>query len=94
MATATASPQVRRRARPLRTLPPRHPLPPQTRDQRLAEARAREVRARHALAHALASMNRAQLEAEHDLEVFEARLSEVRKRLRREGYLRDRSPAG
>lgn len=94
MATATRIRQGQRRASPARALPRRHPTPRPPRERRLEEARAREVRARYALAQAFATMERTHALAAQDLERFEAHLSEVRKRLRRAGYLgADRSSA-
>ena len=89
MATATRSREMRRGTRPVQVsaLPRRHPRATQTPERRLAEAAARELRARHALAQAFADMERAHALAVRKSEQFDAYLNDVRKRLRREGYL-------
>ena len=58
-----------------------------SRDQRLADARAREVRARRELAQAFARMDRTYTLAAHDLSEFDVYLSGVCQRLRHAGYL-------
>jgi hypothetical protein len=52
-----------------------------------ADARAQELEARRALAQAFARMERAHALAAHHLAQFDTDLSEIRKRLRRAGYL-------
>ena len=92
---ATVTPTRRRRTatnplqRPTRLRRPARPRP--SREERLAEARRREVRARGELAQALATMERTYALAVRNLEEFDAYLSGVRQRLQKVGYL---VPAG
>ena len=87
---ATVSPSRRRSApRRVQRPTPRRLLAPLTltREQRLAEARAAEVRARRALAQAFARMERRYALAAHSVEEFDVYLSGVRRRLQHAGYV-------
>ena len=87
---ATASPSRTRRVprRVQRPTPLRRPARPTlTREQRLAEARAAEVRARGELAQAFARMERRYALAVHSLEEFDAYVAGVRQRLQHAGYI-------
>ena len=88
MATVTRTRTRRTAASPLplptRVRPPR---PTPSREERLADTRAREVRARHELAQAFARMERTYALAVHNLEEFDAYLSGARQRLQKAGYL-------
>jgi hypothetical protein len=63
------------------------------REQRLAEVRAREVRARGDFARALARIERTYELAVRNLEAFDAYLGGVRQHLQRAGYLAPPSAA-
>ena len=82
---ATVTPSRRRRSAtnsmqlPTRVRRPRRP--PRSREQRLADARAREVHARRDLAQAFARMERTYALAVRNLEEFDAYLSGVHQRL-------------
>src|SRR6266511_5151356 len=89
MATVSATPRRPSATNPVlvptRLRRPRRP--PRIREQRLADARAREVRARHDLAQTFARMERTYALAVRDLEEFDAHLSGVRQHLQHAGYL-------
>ena len=89
MATVTRTRRRRNAARPLPlpTWVQRPPRPTPSRDERLADARAREVRARRELAQAFARMERTYTLAVHSLEEFDAYLSGAHQRLQKAGYL-------
>lgn len=70
---------------PTRLRRPRRPQ--RSREQRLADARAREVRARRDLAQAFTRMEHTYALAVRNLEEFDAYLSGVRQRLQYAGYL-------
>ena len=95
---ATVTPTRRRRnatnplQRPTRLRRPAHPRP--SREERLAEARRREVRARRELAQALARMERTYELAVRNLDEFDTYLSGVRQRLQKAGYLAPASRRG
>jgi hypothetical protein len=72
-----------RRPIPLR----RPPRPTVTREQRLAEARAAEDRARRELAYAFARIERTYALAVRSLEEFDVYLGGVRQRLQHAGYI-------
>ena len=87
---ATVSPTRRRSAAPplRRTTSLRRPAQPAlTPEQRLAEARAAEVRARRELAQAFSRMERTYALAVQSLEEFDAYLRGVRQRLQHAGYI-------
>ena len=88
---ATLTPTRRRRsATTPAQLPTRLRRPPRatpSRDERLADARGREVHARRDLAQAFARMERTYALAARNLEEFDAFLSGVRQRLQKAGYL-------
>lgn len=88
MATVTAT---RPRHEATSTLQPptrvrRPPRPTPSREQRLADSRAREAQARRALAQALVRMERTYALAVRNLEEFDAYLNGVRDRLQKAGY--------
>jgi hypothetical protein len=80
---ATLSPTQRT---PSRVRVRRPTRPPRSREQRLAEARAREVRAKRQVALAFVRMEQRYELAARSLEQFEAYLSGVRARLQQAGY--------
>ena len=87
---ATVSPTRRRSAAPplRRTTSLRRPAQPAlTPEQRLAEARAAELRARRELAQAFARMEWRYTLAVHSLEEFDAYVAGVRQRLQHAGYI-------
>src|ERR671937_1484880 len=88
MATVTRTRRRRTAASPLplptRVRPPR---PTPSREERLADARAREGRARRELAQAFARMERTYTLAVHSLEEFDAYLRGAHQRLQKAGYL-------
>ena len=89
MATVSPTRHSPRTARPVH-VPPllRRPTPPtRSREERLAEARVREVWARRDLALAIARMERTYALAARDLADLEKFLSGVRRRLWKAGYL-------
>ena len=93
MATVTPTRRRRSAASPpqLATRVRRPPRARPSREERLADARARQVRARRELARAFARMELNYALAVRDLEEFDAYLDGVRRRLQRAGYL---LPAG
>jgi len=74
-------------SRHLQTRVRRPPHPRSSRQEGLADARAREVQARRDLAQALARIERTYALAVRDLEELDAYLNDVRQRLQKAGYL-------
>ena len=88
---ATVTPTRRRRSAtskvqlPTRVRRPARPTP--SREERLADARAREAHARRELAQAFARMEQTYALAVRNLEELDAYLNGVRQRLQKAGYL-------
>ena len=92
---ATVTPTTHRHSGRM-LLPTRGLRPPRrqpSREERLANARAREVRARRELAQAFARMERNYALAVRNLEEFDAYLNGVRQRLQKVGYPARPAPA-